>query len=121
MSSEVAERVDFIVQKGAKFYQEFQLTEDDGFTPISLAGKKIECNIKKSYNASSSLFNLTEANGGTSRLDAANGIFCISIESNRTNIAINTGVYNIKIIDDDYPTIETERIVEGTLKFTSDV
>lgn len=118
---EQAERIDFVVQKGAKFYQEFQLTEDDGVTPISLIGKKITCTIKKSYNASTTLFSLTEANEGTSRLDAANGIFCISLTSDVTNVNILTGVYNIKIIDDDYPTIETERIIEGHLRFTDDV
>lgn len=117
---DAAVRIDFPVQKGAKFYQEFQLTED-GTVPISLEGHKLECTIKQSYNASVNLFLLTEANGGVAKLDIANGKFCIYIESNRTNIPVSHAVYNIKLIDDAYPTTETERIIEGVLTFTKDV
>jgi len=118
---DTAERIDFIIQKGAKFYQEFQLTEDDGVTPISLVGKKVVCTIKQSFNANNWVHQLTEANEGTTRLDPANGVFCISIPATETNKNMSTAVHNIKLIDDEYPTIETERIIEGKVTYTSDV
>lgn len=114
---EAPEKIDFIVKKKTKFYKEFQLTEDDGIVPISLVGKKIRCVIKKSYSTTTSLFNLTEANGGTARLDAANGVFSIVINSNATDIPVNKAVYDIYIDDDENPTTDTECFITGNLIF----
>lgn len=121
MAIENAERIDFIVQRGAKFSKEFQLLEDDGITPISLVTKTVECSVKQSFKAAAKLFHLTEANEGCNRLDAENGSFSINIDADKTNIDIDTAFYNIKLIDNSYPTIETERIIEGRLTFTKDV
>ena len=116
----LAERVDIVIQKGAKFYQEFQFVQDD-LQPISLAGKTLKCMIKESHKSPTVLHTLTEDNGGMIMLDAANGSFAMHIESDETNVTVDYGIYDIITIEDDYPTTEIERIVEGNVTYTKRV
>ena len=116
----VAERVDLVIQKGAKFYQEFQFVQDD-LQPITMVGKTLKCTIKESQKSPLVLHTLTEDNGGMIMLDAAQGSFAMYIEADETNVSVDYGLYDIITIEDDYPTTEIERIIEGKVTYTQRV
>jgi hypothetical protein len=105
------------IRKGGKFYQEFQLLEDDG-QPISFTGKTLKGRILESVNSTTVIAELTEANGGMVQVDTTNGIFGMLLTSLQTSvITAANGVYDILQIDDAYPTIESEYIVKGPITF----
>ena len=114
------ERLDLIVYKGSRFYQEFQQVEDD-LSPMPLTDKTVKCYIKESLKSSVRLFELTEGKGGTVIVDRLNGIFGIQINSDQTDIAQTVGIYDIMLIDINHPTIDSERIVEGKILFSEGV
>lgn len=114
------ERHDLVVRKGGKFYVEFQQVQDD-MTHISLAGKTLKGRVKESLKSPTVLHDLTEANGGLVIVDEANGIFGMLLRSDQTNVTADYGIYDIMAIDDDYPTIESEYIVEGKITYTTGV
>lgn len=116
----IPEQLPLTIYKGVKFYQEFQLLQDDE-SVVSLVGKTLKCTIKESFNAATVLHNLTEANGGVVKVDAANGIFAILITSDLTNVSVSKGVYDIISINDDYPTIETELLIRGAIVYINGV
>lgn len=115
-----AERVDIIIPKGAKFYLEFQQVQDN-LEPISLAGKTLKCTIKESHSSPVILHELTEANEGMVKVDEANGIFAMQIPSDKTDIPQDFGVYDIILIDNNYPTVETERVLQGSVTYSKGV
>lgn len=115
-----AERVDITIPKGAKFYQEFQQVQDN-MVPISLAGKSLKCTIRESYKSPVVLHELTEANGGMIKVDEANGVFAMLIPSDKTNVSCDFGVYDIILIDNLYPTVETERVIQGQVIYSKGV
>lgn len=110
------ETYNITVYKGSKFYEQFQLVQSD-LTPISLVGKTLKGTIKESLKATANLFELTEANGGLTKVDAANGIFTMLLDSSQTNISASRGVYDIMQINDTYPDDESEYIVRGSVNF----
>lgn len=114
------ERYDLVIRKGGKFYVEFQQVQDD-MTPISLAGKTLKGSVKESLKSPTVLHDLTEANGSLVVVDEANGIFGMLLRSNQTNVTADYGIYDIMAIDDDYPTIESEYVVEGKITYTTGV
>ena len=120
MSSIPAERYDLVIQKKAKFYQEFQQVQDD-MRPISLVGKTLKCTVKESFSSSIIIHELTEANQGMVKVDAANGVFGMFIPANQTDVPYDYAVYDIIIQDNMYPTTETERVVEGKITYTKGV
>lgn len=106
-----------VVYKGGKFYQEFQLLQDD-LTPVSFAGKTLKGRIKESKSSSTIINELTEVNGGVVQVDTANGIFGMLLTSAQTElITAEYGVYDIMQIDDAYPTLESEYIVKGPITY----
>lgn len=117
----VASRVDLVIQKGAKFYVEFQQLEEDEVTPISLVGYSIRCRVKESFNSSVVLHELTTANGGVTIINAAQGSFMLNIAADQTNKNVDYAVYDIVLINDTYPGIEDERIIEGKITYTKKV
>lgn len=115
------ETLPLIIYKGGKFYQEFQLLQDD-MSPVSFVGKTLKGRIKESTKSSTVLFDLTEDNGGVVQVDAINGVFGMLLTSLQTaTLTVNNGVYDIMQIDDNYPTIESEYIVKGPITFITGI
>lgn len=115
--TEPAERLDIVIQKGARFYQEFQQVDDNG-APIPIVNQTIKCIMKESFKSTVNLFELTEENGGIVLDDAANGVFGLLLNANQTDIPQTIGIYDVLLIDNDYPTLDSDRIVEGKIKFS---
>lgn len=111
-----AARKDFIVEKGARFYKELALVDNNG-SAVTLVGKTIQCVIKESNETDTVLFNLTEANSGIQVLDDANGSVALYITADNTDINVDFGVYKITQIDENYPDEEIERLLEGKIEF----
>lgn len=117
----VAARQDFVIEKGARFYKEIQLTDDAG-TPVTLVGKKIKFTAKESTATSTKLHDLTEDNSGIQVLDDALGNVAIYISAEDTGaIEADYGWYNITEIDEDYPDEEIERLLEGKITYSKGV
>lgn len=110
------EQVDLIVRKNSKFYVEFQLAQDDG-TPISLKNKILKCIVKESDKSTTVLHTLTSANGGLPIVDEDNGIFGFLLKSDETGVTVDRGVYDILVVDNDYPTIESECHIFGNITY----
>lgn len=112
----VAARKDFIIEKGAKFYKEFQIVLSDG-TGKSLVGKKIRCVIKESSATTVLLYELTELNGGIVVIDDSLGHCALYISAEDTLVDADFGVYVVEEIDETYPDDETEWVMRGNIKF----
>jgi hypothetical protein len=115
--TELAERLDIVIQKGARFYQEFQQVDDNG-APIPIVNQTIKCIMKESFKSTVNLFELTEENGGIILDDAANGVFGLLLNANQTDIPQTIGIYDVLLIDNDYPALDSDRIVEGKIRFS---
>lgn len=115
--TEQAERLDLVINKGARFYQEFQLVEDD-LSPISIADKTVRCVIRESWKSTTVLFNLTVDNGGVVLDDSLNGVFGLLLNANQTNIAQTVGIYDVLLVDNDHPTLDSDRVVAGKIVFS---
>lgn len=111
-----AARYDFIVEKGQKFYQEVQLTYDNGL-PRSLVGRKVACKIKESLATDTVLFSLTELNGGIVVVNDSTAVIGMYISADDTNVDVDYGVYTLVEINETYPDTETTRLLEGVLEF----
>lgn len=114
------ETYDLVIRKGGKFYQEFQQVQDNG-VPISLAGKTLKGRVKESLKSPTVLHELTEANGGVVKVDEANGVFGMLIRSDQSNVAADFGIYDIMLIDNAYPTLESEYVVAGKITYITGV
>lgn len=112
----MAVRHDFQIEKGAKFYKEFELDLADD-NPESLVDYEIRCYIKESPNTTTKLHELTEANGGIVVLDDPAGKFAITIPADETNVDADFGWYDIVKIDSNYPDSETTRLLEGRIEY----
>jgi hypothetical protein len=109
-------QIDHIVRKNSKYYIEFQLLQDTG-VPISLKNKTLKCIVKESDKSPVVLHTLTSLNGGLPIIDENNGIFGFLLKSNETNVSVDRGVYDILVIDNDYPTIESECHIFGNITY----
>lgn len=116
----MALRQDFVIEKGAVFAREINIVDANN-APVSLVGKNIACIIKESLSTSTVLFHLTEANGGVTVVNDAEGKVALYISAADTNVEASHGVYNILRIDDEYPLLDIERILEGRIAFTEGV
>lgn len=112
----MAERYDFTIEKGAKFYREMNLTTDAN-APVSLVGKTLRCQIKESYETETVLHDLTEANGGIDILDDAVGRFALVIGSTDTKVDADYAVYDILKIDTAFPELDNERVLQGQITY----
>ncbi len=110
-------RLDFTIEKRARFYREIDLQDLYG-NPVSLIGLNVACTIKESYSTVTTLFVLTQANGGVLVVDALNGKVGLWIPSNQTDIVQNNGVYDIQIQDPLYPTLDSTRLLQGNIVFS---
>jgi len=114
-------RYDLIIEKKAKYYQEFQQLEGDGITPIPYTTKTLKCTIKESYETTTTLHDLTEANGGVIRVDETTGTFAIQIDADQTNVTPDFAVYDIIAMTTTAPTTDIERLIEGKITYTEGV
>lgn len=111
-----AGRFDIKIEKGAKYFQAFDIELDDT-TPVSLVGKTVECKIKESVETETNIFHLTEANGGILILDDANGRLAVSIDADLTGVEPDYGVYSLYIVTTADPEDEIEHLLYGKVTF----
>lgn len=118
----MAVRHDFVMEVGAKFYKEFALNLADNNVE-SLVGFRIQGVIKESLETTTPMFTLTEANGGIVILDDPSGTFAMSIDADAVAAAHLAagkpvaGWYVIEKVDENYPTQETQRLLQGRITF----
>ena len=115
-----AGRLDFIIEKGAKFYRRMQLKNDDG-TTRTLEGYVVKCQIRESYETSTILHELTEANGGIEVLDDPNASFAVSIDALYTSPDADYAVYDIIVQNEEFLDREVERVLSGKIIYSKGV
>lgn len=116
----MAVRHDFTIEKRAKFYKEFELSLAN-LNAESMVGFEIRCYIKESPNTTTILHTLTEANGGVVILDDPSGKFAIQIASEDTDVDADFAWYDIVKIDSAYPDEETQRLIQGKIKYDAGI
>lgn len=111
-------RLDFVIEKGAKFHQKIDITADNGL-PRDMTGKTIACIIKESIATDTILHNLTEANSGVEILDRSQGKISLNIYADETaEVDVIVGFYTIIEYDNLFPEEEINRLLEGKVFYS---
>lgn len=111
---------DITINKKAKYLQEFQQV-DENEDVIPLTAYKVFCDIKKSKNSNTKLFELTEDNSGVDVIDRDNGVFRLQIPADQTDIKADYGFYDVLIKEETKLDTTGIRIMQGSVIFSDGI
>lgn len=105
------------IRQGATFTRVFTRKDGNG-DPIDLTGFTAHLQMRKHVDSATPFVELTSEDNGGITLGGAAGTIALNISAEDTsNIVINSGVYDLKLISED----EVIRVLEGSITVSKQV
>lgn len=112
----------FTIEQGANWQRSFTYRlKSDGVTSIpNLTGYSARMHIRKDIDASTTMIELTTANGRIS-IDIPTARFTLTLTSAETAALDKSGVYDLEIVSAATPVPEVTRLLEGKIHLRRNV
>lgn len=108
---------DFTIDKGARWYKEIQLVNENG-EPVSLIGMRIRCIVKESTATDTLTFDMTEFNGRVQVINDSQGNVALYLTAEETlSVKEDWGIYRLVQVDENYPEQEIQRLLQGNIEY----
>lgn len=113
-----AAQADLVIEQGATFNQSFQWTDSSG-AAINLTGYTGRMQIRPSVTSSTTIADLTTANGGIVITGATGTVTAKIAATSTAAMTFTTAVYDLELIAADGVTVT--RLVQGNVTLSKEV